>query len=384
MCGIFGWHCAEELTKTQKHKTRVLAGVLAHTNDNRGGDSWGAYMHGKVFKGLGDMVGAGSHVFDRMAHAKVCLAHTRKATLGTVNIKNAHPFECGKIVGAHNGIVSNHSELNWKFGRKCEVDSEHIFLNLSEDKPFEDIQAWGAIEYVDKEIGEESAFIGRFNSGELAIAKIEGFGIVWSSEQNHLMSAIGISGIGTPTFFEVEKDKLYVAKDNDLYEERPLDFDYPWYNKHKSKATKISSGIYRVASDSTTTSIKTHNNETYDVDARWESLKESGSTETIAEAIMNKRPYLFNNCSDCQNMVLRKTICGNCFCCTMCCPGYCDRRQIGMSDEQEAQGMAMEEALTDITADDSDEEKTLRDIMADDNDAALERYRNVVNPNTEN
>lgn len=370
MCGIFGWHCAGELTKIQKHKTRVLAGVLAHTNDSRGGDSWGAYMHGQVFKGLGDMVGAGSQVFDRMSHTKVCLAHTRKATHGTVTLANAHPFEFGKIVGAHNGIVSNHSELNWKFGRKCEVDSEHIFLNLNEDKPFEDIQAWGAIEYVNKEIGEDSVFIGRFNSGELSIAKIEGFGVVWSSEQSHLISAIGISGIGKPTFFEVEKDKLYVTKDNDLYEERPLDFDYPWYNKHKSStATKVSNGIYRVSSDSTTTSIKTHNNEVYDVDVRWEELRESGGTETLQEEIKNKRPYLFTNCWECRYVVLRKTICDNCMCCTMCCPGYCDRRRIGATDEQEAQGMAMEEALKDLVMD---------------NDGALERYRDLINPNTEN
>ena len=64
--------------------------------------------------------------------SKVFLGHNRAATRGVINTMNAHPFECGHIVGAHNGTLDLASTtrledaLNEKFG----VDSHALFTAI--------------------------------------------------------------------------------------------------------------------------------------------------------------------------------------------------------------------------------------------------------------
>jgi glucosamine 6-phosphate synthetase-like amidotransferase/phosphosugar isomerase protein len=60
------------------------------------------------------------------------LGHCRLKTKGTeTNNKNNHPIICNKVVGVHNGCISNDDELftvyNGKINRNGEVDSEIIF-----------------------------------------------------------------------------------------------------------------------------------------------------------------------------------------------------------------------------------------------------------------
>ena len=58
------------------------------------------------------------------------IGHTRLATVGEVNRKNAHPFRRGQIIGAHNGGVENYLEVN----KGVAVDSEVIFALLKKHK----------------------------------------------------------------------------------------------------------------------------------------------------------------------------------------------------------------------------------------------------------
>lgn len=57
------------------------------------------------------------------------IGHNRAATVGKVNSTNAHPFHCGKIVGAHNGTLDKESweRLVEASGVETSVDSEAIF-----------------------------------------------------------------------------------------------------------------------------------------------------------------------------------------------------------------------------------------------------------------
>jgi asparagine synthetase B (glutamine-hydrolysing) len=61
--------------------------------------------------------------------ASVFLGHNRAATRGKVNTINAHPFECGHIIGAHNGTLHMDSwkELDKLLDEDTEVDSLAIF-----------------------------------------------------------------------------------------------------------------------------------------------------------------------------------------------------------------------------------------------------------------
>lgn len=64
--------------------------------------------------------------------SSVFLGHNRAATRGKVNGANAHPFECGHIIGAHNGTLepSSFLALETSLGEQFDVDSEAIFKHI--------------------------------------------------------------------------------------------------------------------------------------------------------------------------------------------------------------------------------------------------------------
>lgn len=61
---------------------------------------------------------------------RVLIGHNRFATQGKVNRLNAHPFEFSKVVGVHNGTLSNKYKLHR--GSQFEVDSEAFYDHINE------------------------------------------------------------------------------------------------------------------------------------------------------------------------------------------------------------------------------------------------------------
>lgn len=85
----------------------------------------------------------GSHpldLFDRISFKEACngyqstvfLGHNRAATRGAKNAVNSHPYQYGRITGAHNGTLDTScvKELEDKLGEKFEVDSMAIFAMI--------------------------------------------------------------------------------------------------------------------------------------------------------------------------------------------------------------------------------------------------------------
>lgn len=70
------------------------------------------------------LVGATSTVF---------MGHNRYATKGKISSQNAHPYQDGTIVGAHNGTLDSSSwlELDKMLGEKTEVDSHSLIMAIS-------------------------------------------------------------------------------------------------------------------------------------------------------------------------------------------------------------------------------------------------------------
>ena len=119
MCGIVGYNGKDLADPT-------ILSILFLENDSRGGHSTG-YYNGKNFvKCIGDSSGIYKEL--QKEQAKILIGHTRYATHGEHTLENQHPFQYGKVIGCHNGVLSNYKEVGKKY--KCKetvVDSQMIF-----------------------------------------------------------------------------------------------------------------------------------------------------------------------------------------------------------------------------------------------------------------
>lgn len=214
MCGIYGFIAP----KVSRAKRALLSYCLALSNDTRGGDSWGVIVGSgsdvEIVRGLGDL----APEIHRFADARTIVAHTRYATTGEVTPDNAHPFEIGRIVGAHNGMVHNHRELAVRHGRDFAVDSMHLVAHLDAGLPFDDVDGYGALEWLeDRDLS--TVHLCRLQRGELAVHELEGGGVVWSSNAAHLREALRTAGLKS-TPYRIEEGLVYQATATGLYQTR--------------------------------------------------------------------------------------------------------------------------------------------------------------------
>jgi len=222
MCGIYGWSFAKR-ARVPAGQREVLAACLAVSNSQRGDQSWGYYAVNnegatKIVKRVGDVARASG--IARWGRFPTFFAHTRYATRGALTQENAHPFHVGKIVLAHNGAVWNHDRLNVKYDRNCEVDSMHFAHHIDAGLPFDDLEGYGAIEWVE-EGSPDAVNICRMEMGSLAAYGIEvdgkQVGTVWSSDADHLKAAIGMARLDAFPYKRLAEGQVYRIVKGKLY-----------------------------------------------------------------------------------------------------------------------------------------------------------------------
>lgn len=222
MCGIFGWIYRADTIVSDTQKT-IIAAILSYGNDSRGGNSWGYAAISEaeeneivILRGLGNLSPQSQELW---RYAQI-MAHCRLATTGNISIENSHPFEIGGIIGAHNGIIYNHEELNANHNRKFNVDSMHLFAHLSEARPMEELQGYGSIEWINRK-NPHSVKLCKMNNGSLAIFAIQiddhKEAVLWSSDSEHLEIALNVAGFKTSDYFKykIDDNRLYFTETNE-------------------------------------------------------------------------------------------------------------------------------------------------------------------------
>lgn len=203
MCGIAGW-CFDRYPRLS------FVVSLGFCIEDRGKDSWG-YWNGdkaKLVKGVGPITGTPMSAMQ----FKQGFLHTRLATTGKVNKDNSHPFRCGSVVGAHNGMISNHEELNATYKRDHAVDSQHLFSHIDAGLSLSDVNGYGAVEFTQ----EGTYYIGAANGGELACAKLD-VGVVWASTAKCIEVAVMQAGYTVEKWYEIEQGKMYSVDAKSLW-----------------------------------------------------------------------------------------------------------------------------------------------------------------------
>lgn len=131
MCGIVGV-AGDILAKEERAFTDLLL-----MNQLRGFDSVGVakvVSNGRQPEVVKSTENVASFVTDApyslllKGLASVLIGHNRAATVGTVTVENAHPFQHGHITGVHNGTLVSQFLLDSH--KDFKVDSDNLFYHL--------------------------------------------------------------------------------------------------------------------------------------------------------------------------------------------------------------------------------------------------------------
>ncbi|RYY62615.1 MAG: glutamine--fructose-6-phosphate transaminase (isomerizing) [Chitinophagaceae bacterium] len=134
MCGIVGY------TGPREAYPIVIKGL--RRLEYRGYDSTGVALQNnglKVYKKKGKVAELEENIVGKDLHAHAGIGHTRWATHGEPNDRNAHPHQSasGKLAMIHNGIIENYAQLKNELLKKgytfkSDTDTE-VLLNFIEE-----------------------------------------------------------------------------------------------------------------------------------------------------------------------------------------------------------------------------------------------------------
>jgi len=190
MCGIVGY------IGDRKKTVHVLMDGLSRL-EYRGYDSSGiAVMQdgiSKVFKSKGKLNNLKNKLKGNSLSGSPGIGHTRWATHGRANKKNAHPHVSGSVSVVHNGIIENYNELKTELIKKgydfySETDTEvvaHLIEDLSRDNnlSFEDavrnafkrVEGSYAVAVISERAPDKIVAIRKFSPLVIALGKNESF-----------------------------------------------------------------------------------------------------------------------------------------------------------------------------------------------------------------
>lgn len=197
MCGLVG------AVGDLEYRDKDAVQLLMHLCEIRGEDSTGYFTVGKSERETRThkVVGPTRTMFDtlgwdklRLSDEKVFSGHCRKATVGLVNRRTAHPFTYDHITGVHNGTLKN---WRWLLQNEEATDSMTLYRSMAEKGVKETIEATdGAYALVWWDENEETINFLRNSERPLYYAFSEDYKkMFWASEAWMLHIALSRCGI---------------------------------------------------------------------------------------------------------------------------------------------------------------------------------------------
>jgi hypothetical protein len=191
---------------------------LALQNEARGPQAWGVWgPSAGIIKGLG-RISENADRWGAMAREPSGFGHTRFATSGGQSARHAHPWHIGRVIGAHNGQIYNAEDLRAEYRYPGTVDSQVLLAHLSAGRPMAELEGYGTVQWV--EVGRlvRGIHLCRLTDcADLWVAKVDGVGVVWSSDARHGREALAACGIPAAPEFRVEPGATYRASEGVLF-----------------------------------------------------------------------------------------------------------------------------------------------------------------------
>lgn len=249
MCGIAGFSISEK--DFRKIKSRNLAEKLLLEIVARGEDATGAAWTEKTKDGCEVFYAKEAlpaelfvqYLEEMMPRfTRTAILHTRYATKGTpLNNFNNHPIVIpDKVVGVHNGIITNDDELfalnEWQ--RMGQVDSEAIFQLIADSKnPCDKIDALkgrAAIAWFDIK-DPQTLHLARLEGSPLFIGHTENESLIFASTEYLLKESAQKAGIKLQTVWEVPEWFYIKVRAGKIIVKKPLKLQPPKTVTHTFK-----------------------------------------------------------------------------------------------------------------------------------------------------
>ena len=113
MCRIFGFR---SVIPSMVHRSLIDAENALGVQSERHPDGWGVayYVDGAPHLTKSVSTALDDHIFRRVSgvvSSETVVAHIHKATVGDLSVLNAHPFQYGRWVFAHNGEIAQFEDV---------------------------------------------------------------------------------------------------------------------------------------------------------------------------------------------------------------------------------------------------------------------------------
>lgn len=265
MCGIHGILSSSKVTSNSSLSKFIEQGFIV--NVVRGMDSSGVFLVDRKKKAWSHKLALPGPFFvenkmtksyvTESAFAKAVVCHVRAATMGKVNVDNAHPFvgykENGEyIVGVHNGTLSGwHSR---KGAKLFDVDSDWAMSRIAEDgaDAFEDFSGAWAFVWWDSG-AEDTVYMARNKERPLHfVLTPDGENLLFASEPGMLAWLCERNNI------KIKDDEIHVLEEDMLYTFDTGQQKISWSKSHlpKPRYSSSSSSSYHPSQSSTSSTYR--------------------------------------------------------------------------------------------------------------------------------